>query len=100
VTRDRLPVEIGDGPDKLIFGNRRHLPDGSPYIVDVELRSSGLTADLSVYTSGDSEFQDVVRFFADMPRDWRGWDGSRRYASLEGDLAIAAPTPRSRRARG
>jgi hypothetical protein len=90
VTVERVPVEIGDGPDKLVFGNLRLLPNGSPFTVDVELRSSGLRAELPVYASGDSEFQDVVRFFADMARDWRGWEGSRRYESLERDLTIVA----------
>jgi hypothetical protein len=85
-----LTVEIGDGADKLVFRNLRPLPDGSPFTIDVELRSSGLAAELPVYASANSGFQDVARFFADMARDWRGWEGTRRYESLEGDLAIAA----------
>ena len=32
----------------------------------------------------------LSEFFADLAAEWRGWDGDRRWAALEGDVSIAA----------
>ena len=35
-------------------------------------------------------FRDLIEFFQQMAADWRGWDGSRVYESLEHDLRLEA----------
>jgi len=35
-------------------------------------------------------FRDLIEFFEQMASDWRGWDGSRAYKSLEHDLRLEA----------
>ena len=34
-------------------------------------------------------------FFAELARDWRGWEGTRRWESLEGELTLLAESDRS-----
>lgn len=35
-------------------------------------------------------FQDLALFFTALMEDWRGWEGTREWESLEGDLRIEA----------
>ena len=52
------------------------------------MTSDGLSAATWVYEYPD--FARFVAFLTDMERDWRGWDGARDWANLEGQLAITA----------
>ncbi|MEP7762525.1 DUF6228 family protein [Sanguibacter sp. 25GB23B1] len=38
----------------------------------------------------DHGYGDLVEFFDDLERSWRGWDGHRSWSSLAGELAITA----------
>ncbi len=71
--------------------------DASERIVDAvtaELRSGTLCASRQVVHSYATGFTDLVAFFESLAHDWRGWDGERRWDSLEGDLASSdAPVP-------
>lgn len=58
--------------------------------MDVRVAKSGLSAGCSVYALQSSGFDGLVDFFRAMADDWRGWPGKREWASLEGELAIAA----------
>jgi hypothetical protein len=58
--------------------------------VNAVLTDEGLSASRPVYHGYPSGFRDLVQFFEEMERDWRGWDGDRTWKSLEGDLRIAA----------
>lgn len=53
-----------------------------------EVTSDGLSAATWVYDYPD--FARFVAFLTGMERDWRGWDGARDWANLEGQLAITA----------
>lgn len=58
--------------------------------VNANLVDEGLSASRPVYHGYRSGFRDLVLFFEEMERDWRGWDGDRTWESLEGDLRIEA----------
>ena len=51
----------------------------------------GLTAELPRISAHYAVmFQDLIDFFADLARHWRGWRGERVYESLEGELRLIA----------
>ena len=58
--------------------------------VNANLVDEGLSASRPVYHGYPSGFRDLVLFFEELERDWRGWDGDRAWESLEGDLCIVA----------
>ncbi|HEX6336167.1 MAG TPA: DUF6228 family protein [Jiangellaceae bacterium] len=58
--------------------------------VNSNLVDEGLSASRPVYHGYWSGFRDLVLFFEEMERDWRGWDGDRTWESLQGDLRIEA----------
>lgn len=58
--------------------------------VNANLVDDGLSASRPVYHGYADGFRDLVVFFTELERDWRGWDGVRSWESLEGDLLIAA----------
>lgn len=67
--------------------------DDSDLVVDTviaSLQSGTLSASKQVVHSYASGFADLVAFFDGLSRDWRGWDGERRWDALEGDLSIQA----------
>ena len=57
-----------------------------------EIRHAGIEAAAKVGTYLSSGFAD---FFAGLATDWRGWSGHRRWASLEGELALTAESDRT-----
>jgi hypothetical protein len=48
----------------------------------------GPSASRPVYHGYPSGFRDLILFFEEMERDWRGWAGVRLWESLEEDLRI------------
>jgi hypothetical protein len=65
-------------------------PGSNPEHVVAQLRSAGLTATRRVYHGYTQGFADLANYFAELAADWRGWDGSRAWESVEGDLRIEA----------
>ncbi|PWN01594.1 hypothetical protein DJ010_17775 [Nocardioides silvaticus] len=53
-----------------------------------------MTASRSVYHLNG--LHDLVQFFEQLERDWRGWEGARTWRSLEGHLSIEARHESSR----
>jgi hypothetical protein len=56
----------------------------------VSVRDDGLEAETVVVSHYASGFEDLVAFVEAMAVNWRGWQGERRYRSLEGDLTVTA----------
>jgi hypothetical protein len=57
----------------------------------VTLVGSGLTASHLVQPHyADDGFGDLAAYFAELERNWRGWDGARSWRSLEGELSLIA----------
>lgn len=63
---------------------------GPPESLVAELRLDTLAATRTVGNHYASGFVDLAEFFMAMEKDWRGWDGARRWASLEDELSIEA----------
>ena len=75
--------------------NGRRLLLDLPVATSLEQPSWAFMASLEMesgtVTNGVHEFGDgLVLFFRDLASSWRGWDGEKEYASLEGGLAISA----------
>jgi len=63
---------------------------GSVVTIEATLRSPGLEARRLVGHHYARGFEELVDFFIEMERDWRGWAGSKTFSSLEGDLTMTA----------
>jgi hypothetical protein len=84
-------------PDVKIGTDDKHLMltpldpmDAPPQFLTAELHLDGLTASVAVVHNYASGFQDLADFFEQQAQDWRGWEGVRKWESLEGDLGIEA----------
>src|SRR5260370_41832297 len=51
----------------------------------------GLRASTRVYAY---RFEGLVDLFADLARNWRGWEGEKRWESLEAELKLACSCDR------
>src|SRR4051794_12017888 len=75
-------------------GGRRHGPAPAAHqhsndfgTFEVEVRSPGLALDASAISyRGDG----LAEFVGELAGDWRGWEGTRRWESLEEGLAVEA----------
>jgi hypothetical protein len=78
-------LAIGDGDERFILvapeGSQRPLS-----VFDATLVGPRLDATLDIYVDQPG---DLPAFFAGLAGDWRGWDGVRRWESLERDLRLA-----------
>jgi len=63
---------------------------GTATFVEATLQVPGLEARRTVVHHYATGFDDLLAFFADLERDWKGWEGPRVFASLEHDLTLAA----------
>jgi hypothetical protein len=65
-------------------------PHGDGYVraARVGVQADGLVAGTTV-TLSDGPW-DPAQFFGELAADWRGWDGERRWAALEGEMEIEA----------
>jgi len=81
---------IGSPNDGVRLQPGRIEPDGSVVVVVALLRADGLEARRAVVHHYSRGFDDLVGYFANLERDWRGWKGERTWESLEGDLAFSA----------
>ncbi|MDP5227336.1 MULTISPECIES: DUF6228 family protein [Arthrobacter] len=69
-------------------GNDDRARSGAVEYLMVTLVAEGLTSTSRIYDVNG--FGTLVGYFDDLSRHWRGWDGSKMYESLEGDLRISA----------
>ncbi|MFI7284727.1 DUF6228 family protein [Micromonospora chersina] len=66
--------------------------DGYVAVMQVELYDDGLSArgEVKLSLPAQAEEPDLVAFLQGLTDDWRGWDGERRWRSLDGKLTITA----------
>ena len=76
---------IGAGGESLTLTRDDY--DRNADTVVAELRVGALSASALVY---DHAIGGLADFFASLARDWLGWDGERRWDSVEEDLGIGA----------
>jgi hypothetical protein len=79
-------VLIGSGGESLTLTHC----DSDHDTVLAELRVGAFSASQRVYHGWPSGFADLAAFFESLSRDWLGWDGERRWDSVEDDLGIGA----------
>lgn len=60
--------------------------DGSEFF-RVTLRENEFKASTRVYAF-DPRDDGLAKFFAGLAKDWKGWDGSRKWSSLEGEFEL------------
>jgi hypothetical protein len=74
--------------DELEFSESEGLrrTDGSEYF-RVAIRSSNLSASAQVY-AWEPRADGLEQFFEDLAANWRGWDGEKKWTSLEGELSL------------
>jgi Family of unknown function (DUF6228) len=60
----------------------------SVWSLEAELVADGLTAHTSFWLGPEGVDVGLNEFFADLEREWRGWDGERRWETMEGGLSL------------
>lgn len=76
---------VGSGGESLTVTRDDY--DRKADTVVAQLRVGTLSASALVY---DNAIGGLADFFASLARDWLGWDGERRWDSVEDDLGIGA----------
>jgi hypothetical protein len=72
-------------------GRRLELRDGGENLYTAALVTQALSANVDIYHGhGDG----IEQYFAEVADAWRGWQGERRWESLEGQLSVAGRAPR------
>lgn len=79
-----LKVTIGSAADKITIGPRK-----GDYI-DFVLERQSLRASTTVYLYDDN--LSLLKFFEELSKNWQGWEGTKNWKSLEGDLSIQCST--------
>ncbi|MFZ9595110.1 MAG: DUF6228 family protein [Bdellovibrionia bacterium] len=75
---------ISEGAGLLKLGPRK-----GEYI-DVGIERQSLLASTRVYLYDDN--RSLLRLFEELAANWRGWEGSKDWSSLEGDVTISCTT--------
>jgi Family of unknown function (DUF6228) len=81
-------ARIGAGSEYLLLA--RTPEHEVPELLTAHLRLDGVDATVAVASHYASRFRDLAEFFEGLATAWRGWDGPRRWESLEGDLNLEA----------
>lgn len=79
-------VVIGHASQRLTLA--RHEVGRSDRDLAAELVADGLTARTSFWLGPEGLEERLDDFFASLERDWRGWDGQRRWSGMEGGLSL------------
>ena len=82
VIRDARTALVLSDPDPVMTVPAQYL--------SVTIDGPDLRASRQVYEGYDGGFSSLAAYFADLAANWRGWEGSRDYESIEGDLHIQA----------
>ena len=82
-------ARVGSGAELLLLKSDDS-GGGPPQFLLAELQLQGLSAAARIVHPYATGFEDLADFFQRLADDWRGWEGVRRWESLEGDLQIDA----------
>ncbi|MBM0124552.1 DUF6228 family protein [Pimelobacter simplex] len=84
------PVVIADGRTRLVLSHPDTASSAPAQYLSVTLEGPDLRASRQVYEGYDEGFTSLARYFGDLAVDWRGWEGTRDYESIEGDFRVRA----------
>ena len=81
-------IKGSDGSTEWEFSNREGLRrrDGSESFI-ITIRELGLKASQSVY-AWDPRGESLPDFFTELAKNWRGWEGKRKWNSFEGEFEL------------
>jgi hypothetical protein len=82
-------VLVGSDPNYLLL-TAEDSAGRAPQFLVAELHLDGLSASGRIVHNYATGFEDLADFFQQQADDWRGWAGTRRWQSIEGDLEIEA----------
>lgn len=87
---DTLEIKSADGINALeIAGWETDAPSSRFDYLDVTLTAASLRASTQVYNCHYVDgMGSLLSFLQDMAKNWRGWQGEKRWESLEGDLKM------------
>jgi hypothetical protein len=87
-------VVIGHAPRRLTLTRRQvGQSDLDPsrqtvWSLEAALEADGLTARTSFWLGPEGVEEGLDAFFAGLERDWRGWNGQRRWDAWEGGISL------------
>lgn len=82
------PVRLGTASEFLELREPRGRAGQGLEYVTARAVGAGLDARTGIYIQSD--VAQLLGFFVDVERSWRGWDGDRRFESVEGDFIMSA----------
>ena len=80
-----LAVEIGQAGATLRV--EEPAPEQVGQSITVSIEQPGIAVSTRVYLDSDGG-GGLVEFFRSLADDWRGWDGPRKWSTLEGDFQL------------
>jgi Family of unknown function (DUF6228) len=86
---ESVTIKSSSGGNTLRLSNPK--PPGSRYPVEsiwMELRGREIAASSSQIYLYQSH--DLMEFFEDLARHWKGWEGEKRWCSIEKDFVLSA----------
>jgi len=85
-------IKCSKNSGELEFSEREGLrrTDGSEYF-RVTIRGHNLSASSKVYAF-DPFNAGLTKFFEDLAENWKGWNGEKKWTSLEGELNLVCTT--------
>ena len=78
------------------------VPESDPnfYTFVATVEQPGLRASVKVYDmDGEPDSGRLADFFSALAEEWRGWEGEKEWAALEGQLALSCTSDRTGHAR-
>ena len=81
-----LAIKSTKGGRTLSFNNRK----GDHF--DAEISGDSISAKKKVWGHTDTRL--LIDLFESLAKDWKGWEGERQWASIEGDLRLTATCDR------
>lgn len=80
-------MESSHGSRSLEFAKPERGRGGVLEYFTVTISAEAVNASRRVYAWGA---EGLVRLFAEMAAEWRGWDGTKEWSAVEGDFALSA----------
>lgn len=85
-------VTLTDGHNTVVFSSAKRKLSDHPYAGEsfvVELNGDGLRINRDVFIFGD-QWESLAEYFENLAVNWRGWNNTKTWQSIEGDLRIDA----------
>ena len=84
---DEVIIPPSSGHVGLRFFNPERNPTGELDYFSIEISNPTISGTTRVYAF---QSDGLSTLFDEMARDWRGWDGQKKWESLEGELSLSS----------